>query len=306
MSETQLEEILDVYTSDEEIEVGTRRKPNGYWQNQDNIMIELERTMAENKDERVPVWKVLIERGEFGLIYAIQKYAGGFHKIREKFDETTKKPKDYWINLENVKREISQTMEFYQDEKLPTHEEFNRRGLSSLASAISNYHGGFPTFRRRMLEDSRKPNNYWREEENVIREMEETMKEHKDFEMPSQKELALRGLSSLSAAITKYHGGISNFRSKIDGLIKSKPRGYWKDPSNALAEARILLDAYELKELPSQGFLYENGHSDLSNSISKHHGGFPLFREKLKEHMGLETEPDPLGSLLEEYVGGGE
>ena len=81
----------------------------------------------------------------------------------------------------------------------------------------------------------------------------------------------------------------------------------WQGLEFTLGVARKLLEENSLEDLPSALQLrVKFSRSDLSAAISKYHGGFPVFREKLREYMGHETNQDNLGSLLEEYVGGNE
>jgi hypothetical protein len=58
-----------------------------------------------------------------------------------------------------------------------------------------------------------------------------------------------------------------------------KPNGYWNDPANVIAEAKALVEEHGPEAL-NQKWLSTNGHSGLSNAISKH-GGFVWIRAEL-------------------------
>ena len=82
--------------------------------------------------------------------------------------------------------------------------------------------------------------------------------------------------------------------------------GRWYNLEQILEEAAKIVKDNNLKEFPSSRKLKKIGRFDLANAISMYHNGFPAFREKLREYLGLPSEKNQLESLLESYVSGGE
>ena len=62
------------------------------------------------------------------------------------------KPRGYWQDIENVKREVERVMRENELDTLPTSRVLKKLGESSLVSAI-NYHGGFHSFRKYIGEE---------------------------------------------------------------------------------------------------------------------------------------------------------
>jgi transposase len=83
------------------------------------------------------------------------------------------------------------------------------------------------------------------------------------------------------------------------GITRKKVRSNsWKSLEFGLEQARLFLEQHpEYSELPSAGTLTEEGCSSLSQAISKYHGGYTVFRERLKDFIGR-----PSDSLLEQYA----
>jgi hypothetical protein len=80
--------------------------------------------------------------------------------------------------------------------------------------------------------------------------------------------------------------------------------GTWKSIEFVLGETKRFLSRYNLSDLPSRTIIEKLGHSSLGYAISKYHGGFRVFREKLNECLRGEAD-NKLESFLEDYVSGG-
>ena len=69
----------------------------------------------------------------------------------------------------------------------------------------------------------------------------------------------------------------------------------------------MLLSLIKLDKIGKKGVaeeFQERGYSSIAFAISRHHGGFPTFREKLRKLMGAPSEQDRLEGLLDDYSGG--
>jgi len=101
-------------------------------------------------------------------------------------------------------------------------------------------------------------------------------------------------------------GSVKGWLENFEFKRKKIKNGFWKDLEFTLQEAKMFIKEHNLEDLPALGVIMELGFSSLSNAISKYHNGFPAFREKLREYLGLPSEKNQLESLLESYVNGGE
>lgn len=82
------------------------------------------------------------------------------------------------------------------------------------------------------------------------------------------------------------------------------PREIWKDLEYVIEQTKKIMQENSYEDAPTKDQLIESGHSKLAYAISRHHNGFPAFREKLREYMGMPilNEDSQLESLLEDYV----
>src|SRR4028119_1449322 len=100
--------------------------------------------------------------------------------------------------------------------------------------------------------------------------------------MPTQKELAKAGKSSLSFAIRK-HGGwqlvAENLRLELP--CTAKPKGYWEDFANVECELLAFIQKHGTSGvMPTNTKLQKAGKSSLSFAIHKH-GGCQSVAERL-------------------------
>ena len=126
-----------------------------------------------------------------------------------------KKPRGYYENWENVKREVKKIIEDYK-EKFPTSKELLEAGHTNLADSILKYHGGVNAVKERMgYEINRISEGDYQNWDNFERDMKKAIKDN-NGEFPSRKTLTKMRKSSLSTAITKYHGGFAAARKKLE------------------------------------------------------------------------------------------
>lgn len=82
--------------------------------------------------------------------------------------------------------------------------------------------------------------------------------------------------------------------------------GLWDSLDYTIKQSIRFIRENKLKELPSDKVIDKLGYSQLGNAISRYHGGFPAFRERLREYLGQPSQENQLESLLEDYVKGEE
>ena len=95
------------------------------------------------------------------------------------------------------------------------------------------------------------------------------------------------------------------FREKwLKNFEFERKKGRWKDLEFTLKQAQELMKNHNFEDFPGAYTLKRIGYSSLADVIQKYHGGFPEFREKLREYLGLPSESSQLESFLESYVNG--
>ena len=260
------------------------KKPNGYWQNWDNVEREL-RNIIEQEGE-IPAQKRLSELGRNDLNIGIIRNHGGLSAVRERMGyELKRKPNGYWENWENVERELRDIIEENNGE-FPSTGKLKKIGKSSLEFGVNKFHGGFSVVRERMGFDVVEVSD-WKNEEYFLSEMEKVIAENKGI-FPTQRRLYEMGKSGLSRAITKYYRGFSVVREGMGYELKRKPNGYWENWENVERELRDIIEENN-GEFPSGKRLREMKKSSLGYFISKHYGGMGVVRKR----MGFDLDKKP-------------
>jgi len=215
------------------------------------------------------------------------------------------KPNGYWLDLDNAVDQAKRVMDKYDLSTLPNGKRLHELGHSDLKYAIEIHHGGMRRFRLILDEDqNRIPNGSWKDINFVKSKFNEMMEMHSGKKFPTTTEMDNYGYSDLRLAIQRYHGGVGAYSEQMGTPTTQRKRGIWKDRNFVLEQAVAFIEENNFDELPSTKVLHSFGNGILGSSIVRYHGGMTQFREVLREHMGVGTEDDPLGSLLEEYVGG--
>ncbi len=125
-----------------------KRKPNGYWEDPNNLKAELEKVIEENGGE-FPTSSRLKEIGRIDLLVAMRT-KGGINATRKEMGYSRDiKDKGYWKDQDNFERELRQAIEENGGE-FPTIKELSEMGMQTLTSAISVHYGGINTVRERM------------------------------------------------------------------------------------------------------------------------------------------------------------
>ncbi len=102
-----------------------------------------------------------------------------------------------------------------------------------------------------------------------------------DGVMPTEAQLRKQNLSSLSDALHEM-GGYAAVAARL-GLKTSKPKGYWLQFENVVAELKAFLGD-TVKALPTQAELRKAGRTDLISAMQAH-GGMQRFAEYLEIKM---------------------
>jgi len=281
----------------------TKKKPNGYWEKEENVVVEARRVMSKEEWGVLPSASELAKHGYHSLCYAISKHHG-FINFRTKLgQQSPRKPHRYWQSLDNSIKEAQQAMQEQEWTSLPSQKNLRKYGYLSLDHAISTYHGGIQQFRTTLGQtNNKKPQGYWQSLDNSIKEAQQAMQQHNWKTLPSVRELNNHGCVALSVAIDKYYKGIRAFRTTLGQQNLEKPKGYWQKQENAIGEALKAMEEHGWVSLPPQYKLQGHVSQSLINAINRYYGGIINFRKLLTEHITGKTQKQQLEELLDEYI----
>lgn len=85
--------------------------------------------------------------------------------------------------------------------------------------------------------------------------------------------------------------------------LKNRRGGELKNLDYILTEVKRIITEEGWDTIPSSGNLNKQGYSSVAYAISHYHGGFPAFREKLREYLGQPYQESQLESFLLNYLG---
>ena len=194
---------------------GVEKFPKGYWQDEENVLSEYKKITEELG--HAPSNNELCKLGYAGLSDSISKNYGSIFEIRNKLEiETDRKENGYYSDIENINSELKKIYEEHPElnDIMPSVTWMEKNGYSKLYAGIRNYHGGINNFRKKSgLEINREANGYWKEWDNVKKELDNIMNEF--GYIPGVWTLNRIGKKSLGAAIYQYHGGINKTREKF-------------------------------------------------------------------------------------------
>lgn len=274
-----------------------KTKPPGYWQDWDNFQREL--SEAISIVGHFPSSRELRDLGKNSLIKA-HGYHGGAASIKKRinFPDDSPKPRNHWKSWKNISNELKRVADRLGH--FPSQGELVNQGYSGLNSSIVRNHGGLANVREKMgFGESSKNRGYWQQWKNIEIELKAVIEEIGHF--PSQKELAEKGLSSLSVSAVKYFGGITSVRKRMGYEEGFKPAGYWQNWNNVERELNQVID--ELGYFPTGTDIKRIGKKGLEAAIYKHHGGLNAVRKKIGHEEAQQNQGD-LEDLLKQYIFG--
>ncbi len=268
--------------------------PSGYWDDFATLEREL-RPLAEQLGQ-MPSTYWLHAHGRSSLVTGIISHGGPAavaKRLGVSFPQGGRGRFKEWTVVEATLRAVIADL----GGRFPTQGDLKSRKLSGLTAAVNEHHGGMIAVRTRLgFVIVKQENGHWSDFENVKRELETVIAQTGAF--PGHDELRQMGLSSLSAAITKHHGGIAAVRMRMDVRSERGRRawGHWDEWAVVEATLRPLIE--ELGAFPTKEQFAERGLSGLYDALSEKHGGVIRSRERL----GLETSSVPRGHWTWEQV----
>ncbi|MDO8508092.1 MAG: hypothetical protein Q7S27_00240 [Nanoarchaeota archaeon] len=281
----------------------------GLWKDENYAVQQALDFMKKNKFNILPSGQVLCRYGRSDLSSVISKYHGGFYKFRAKLGEPKKiREMGVWKSLKYTKDQAREILQKHQLKKLPGGSQLNEMGYSSFVVSVNKYHGGLPRIRRLLGEKPEHSYGIMKNIEYCLKQARRLIQKEGLKRLPSRKGLAKLGYSSLSSAISLYHGGFFNFRKLLgeDPIVEA--RDSWKSLEFTLEKAKEFLEEnLEYETLPGDWTLRSLGYNSLRQSIHKYHGGFNVFRKRFNRYVRLQPlskKGEHLTSLLEDYVEG--
>jgi len=283
--------------------IKSKYKPKGYWDDKKNVLKEVLSLYEKHDWEQLPSSRELAEMGHSSLVNAIIRH-GGFSKLREELGE---KPRiieaGKWMNLEFVLEKAKKVRKNCGKKTLPRYEILATTGHSSLAHAISSYHG-WDKIRELLGEepDNTTPAGVWPDQEYTKKKAVECMEELGITRFPSLKYLHENGYGGLANAIHRHHGGVVEFRTLLGQKPDRVARNQWKDRDYAIDQAKEAKKENGWETLP--GFrILRHGYSSLCKAISAYHGGYIAFRISLGELPEEHDQKEILEALIDSYIG---
>jgi len=144
--------------------------------------------------------------------------------------------------------------------------------------------------RRKVVRRSERARGFWKDRNNVEKELKSWMKTRRTDRLPSQKELRQSGCSSLASAID-VHGGLAVFSGLLGVRLSARrSNGYWQDfevLSRALTPYLRSVNVGNATRggkdcaavfLPTQRQLRDAGRADLLRAIRCHGGSAAVAR----------------------------
>ncbi|MBS3082005.1 hypothetical protein J4416_03700 [Candidatus Pacearchaeota archaeon] len=290
----------------EKLGLVSRRKPHRFW-DRENTYTEADRLYREYGD--LPLGSKLRELGMGTLPGVASEHYGGLVKLRamlrKAHGDDTEENEEKMRNLSYISEEIQKLQKKHGLAKFPGRGTLKKLGRSDLVSAIQRYHGGMNNVRRDLGEKSVSPKGTWDNPDYVLKEAQRLMNEQRWETWPSESVVGKTGNIMIPNAIRKAFGSMNAFRKILGEERPMVEPGQWRDLEYTVSQALQAFEDLKVTELPPQKYLSRNGYSGLSTAITKYHGGFPQFRELLRQRITGRTEKEQLGSLLEQYVSGG-
>lgn len=258
-------------------------KPQGYWDNFKNVLIEFEK--AWEQIGCFPDHISLQKSKLYSLREAIIKH-GGIKRLREIYDSpvVNKVRKRKWDDYETIVKLFKELIE--ELGRFPTIQDLKERGKSGVIDAIISTHGGmYKLYEKLGISPKTKPNGHWKNIQNVFSVINKIIEDKGEF--PSTNTLLSLGYANVVNAIGKYHGGMKKIRVIYNTPLKKVEDGYYSDFENV----RAVIEEFKCKfgYFPSVSEI-DKFRPGIKRSILKYHGNYLEVRMKMNEKL-IKKEP---------------
>ena len=268
------------------------RHPDHYWDDFAVLRLAIQEFLEEHGlSGKLPSKKTLTQAGRQDLIGAIRLH-GGWRVVARQLglaEPPPQKPEGYWLTFEHVAQAIQTYNQTHGTPgQMPGQIELNRAGYSSLARAISVYHGGMAEVASRLglAYNGPRPPGYWQEWSHLEEALQAFIQTSGlPRQMPSMETLAQHNRHDLINAIAT-HGGYHTVAGRLALTTRYQPPGYWDKWDNLRHE--FLEWAREhgyTGVMPTGEELTASGRADLASAVYKH-GGLLVVADKLGWRTG--------------------
>lgn len=194
-----------------------------------------------------------------------------------------KKSPGYWLNPDNLKKEIFPLINKYG--KLPSIKELRQIGRNDIEGAIVNNYRSYRNVAKAIgieYDNLIKPQRYWQNIDNIKEELEPIIKKY-GF-IPSRAELMRIGKRGIVAAIDTYKGSLKSIAKSlgVEYLPAKKTNGHWLTNENIKNELQKITT--QLGKFPTAADLRKYKLHGLLKGILINYGN---FRNAAKE-FGLD------------------
>ncbi|HLP79123.1 MAG TPA: hypothetical protein VK158_00660 [Acidobacteriota bacterium] len=267
------------------------------------VLAQVKEIMAEHALRRVPSQKTLVGLNYKTLAKVIVDKHGGFRTLRTALGEKQVRRDDgLWKQEAYAIEYAKKVMAEKNLSELPPFNQLVKDGHSSLVFAITNHHGGMAEFRKKLGQsDVRVKMGTWKDLEYTIQQANQAKLELATDSLPPAKILIQNGYHSLSVSIQKYHGGYPKFRRLLGENVTKDSADRWDDINYAIGQAKMACETHGWETVPGYAKLLKAKLASLADAISRYHGGFPKFREILRQKTGFTQGKDLVG-ILEDYA----
>lgn len=283
-----------------------RKKPNGFWKNEQNVIDSL--TLYVNELGYIPSLNQLREL-DSSLARAINRYypmevVYRWFGMENEYKFKDRKPAGFWLNKENVITRIKEIIDKVGE--IPSPAKLIELGHHDLVSAIS-HHYNFSEIREwfDMEEQNKRDRSKYKDLELLIEEI-------KMFLQTFDGTLTVddfrdHGKYYLLKAMYDIHGiSYSNLLETLDIEKNKMVNGYWQSQENVLKMAKQIIAEYGY--LPSQRALSgESKYQTFCRAVSMYYGGFHQLRRdlelsQLKKKQGFWKDENALLNDLKEII----
>lgn len=187
-------------------------------------MAEISAVQKQYGYNRLPSNTELRRIGRYDLINAIRKYHGGFFAVRTLLQEHNERvAHGTWQSRAYAIQQARSAMDANGWKSLPEMKTLVKAGYSSLAVAITKYHGGFRAIRKDLGEQPDKVEpGMWKSLDYTLQQALSLLRKRKLATLPSASIIQTWD-SSLFGAIARYHGGFPAFRMKLNAHLGINP-----------------------------------------------------------------------------------
>ena len=195
------------------------------WNNLTKELKKITKKYTQYKDT-LPSTNWLRENGYYGIASSIIKYHGGFSSVRKKLGKSDlRRPNGCLNDFNYVLNSVKEIMDKNSLDNVPSYSFLYSINESSLAYAIGKYHGGIRKLRDFLGKDQIQIEcGKWKNLEFTMNQAIDFMKREGYDHLPGNEILKKMNMSSLSTAISKYHGGKETFREKLNQFRQRPPQ----------------------------------------------------------------------------------